>query len=207
MFVFCKASNPSESCKPVQSDHQSSMMPQHDSFISALHYTLSKSRGDPPADLGTTIEQQVYDYLTNLCEDKPVQRVRTDYDPKLDVREKLFPAPRQKTNWESFMRPYIFNPAKFTMVQEDVKKKVEQLQFHPDPSTGKAVPHNDPVKVKELLKLIHMNRKGSQGEMGSPEAMEDTCALKRKVYLDGHEESSKRHRNQSTAEEGEESLV
>ncbi|XP_056303591.1 LOW QUALITY PROTEIN: protein TASOR, partial [Danio aesculapii] len=197
------SSNPSESCNPVSSDFQSSMMPQHDSFISALHYSLSKSRSDPPAELGTTIEHQVYDYLTNLCEGKPVQRIRTDYDPKLDVREKLFPAPRQKNNWESFMRPYIFNPAKFTMVQENMKKKVEQLQFQPDQSTRKAASQNDPVKVKELLKLIQMNRKGSQGETGSPEAMEGTCTLKRKVDLDDHEESSKRHRNQSTAEEGE----
>lgn len=197
------SSNPSESCKPVSSDHHSSMMPQHDSFISALHSSLSKSRSDPPAELGTTVEQQVYDYLTNLREGKPVQRIRTDYDPKLDVREKLFPAPRQKTNWESFMRPYIFNPAKYTMVQENVKKKVEELQFPSEPSTRKAASQNDPVKVKELLKLIQMNRKGSQGDTAGPEAVEDTCTLKRKVDLDDHEESSKRHRNQSTAEEGE----
>lgn len=175
-------------------------MPQHDLFISALHYTLSKARSDPPADLSATIEQQVYDYLTNLHEGKPIQRIRTDYDPKLDVREKLFPAPRQKTNWEAFMRPYIYNPAVFAMVLENVKKKVEEFQVQTNLSAEKAPPHDNPEKVKELLKLIQLNKKSSKGKAGGPEAMEDTYALKRKVDLDALEGSSKRQRNEEFRE-------
>ncbi|KAL0161797.1 hypothetical protein M9458_045522, partial [Cirrhinus mrigala] len=159
---------------PVLSEHHSPIMPQHDSFISALHYALNKARGEPPADLSAAIEQQVYDYLTNLREGKPLQRIRTDYDPKLDVREKLFPAPRQKTNWESFMRPYIYKPVVFTMLLENVKKKT-------DVSAGKTAPHNDPEKVKELLKLIQLNKKNSKGKAGDSEATEDAYTLKRKV--------------------------
>ncbi|XP_048032203.1 protein TASOR isoform X1 [Megalobrama amblycephala] len=187
-------------CKPVSSDHWGPIMPQHDLFISALHYTLSKARSDPPADLSATIEQQVYDYLTNHHEGKPIQRIRTDYDPKLDVREKLFPAPRQKTNWEAFMRPYIYNPAMFAMVLENVKKKVEEFQVQTNLSAEKAPPHDNPEKVKELLKLIQLNKKSSKGKAGSPEAMEDTYALKRKVDLDALEGSSKRQRNQPNEE-------
>uniref|UniRef100_A0A8C1PA78 Transcription activation suppressor a n=1 Tax=Cyprinus carpio TaxID=7962 RepID=A0A8C1PA78_CYPCA len=200
------SSNPSETCRPVSSEHHSPIMPQHDLFISALHYALSKSRGDPPADLSTAIEQQVYDYLTNLREGQSTQRIRTDYDPKLDVREKLFPAPRQKTNWESFVRPYIYKPAMFTMLLESVKKKVEELRDQTIVSAQKAAPHNDPVKIKELLKLIQLNKKSSKGKPGDPEATEDTYTLKRKVDLDGHEGSSKRQRNQPNKElrEGEE---
>uniref|UniRef100_A0A8C1TNA6 Transcription activation suppressor a n=1 Tax=Cyprinus carpio TaxID=7962 RepID=A0A8C1TNA6_CYPCA len=201
-----KTSNPSETCRPVSSEHHSPIMPQHDLFISALHYALSKSRGDPPADLSTAIEQQVYDYLTNLREGQSTQRIRTDYDPKLDVREKLFPAPRQKTNWESFVRPYIYKPAMFTMLLESVKKKVEELRDQTIVSAQKAAPHNDPVKIKELLKLIQLNKKSSKGKPGDPEATEDTYTLKRKVDLDAHEGSSKRQRNQPNKElrEGEE---
>uniref|UniRef100_A0A671K3I8 Protein TASOR-like n=1 Tax=Sinocyclocheilus anshuiensis TaxID=1608454 RepID=A0A671K3I8_9TELE len=190
------ASNPSESCRPVSSEHHSPIMPQHDSFISALHYALNKARGDPPADLSATIEQQVYDYLTNLREGQSPQRIRTDYDPKLDVRDKLFPAPRQKTNWESFVRPYIYKPTMFTMLLENVKKKVEELHVQ----TERAAPHNDPVKVKELLKLIQLNKKSSKGKAGDPEASGDTYTLKRKVDLDAHEGSSKRQRNQPNEE-------
>ncbi|XP_067272436.1 protein TASOR isoform X2 [Pseudorasbora parva] len=173
-------------CKPVSSENP--IMPQHDSFISALHFTLREARSDPPADPRTAIEQQVYDYLTNLREGKPIQRIRTDYDPKLDVRERLFPAPRQKTNWEAFMRPYIYNPAVFTMVLENVKKKVEELRVQ---SAEKATPRDNPERVKELLELIQLNKKSSQGK-----AEEDISALKRKMDLNAHEGSSKRQRNQ-----------
>uniref|UniRef100_A0A8C2CYQ8 Transcription activation suppressor a n=1 Tax=Cyprinus carpio TaxID=7962 RepID=A0A8C2CYQ8_CYPCA len=195
-------SNPSESCRPVLSEHHSPIMPQHDCFVSALHCALSKARGEPPADLSAAVEQQVYDYLTNLREGKPLQRIRTDYDPKLDAREKLFPAPRQKTNWESFVRPYIYKPAVFTMLLESVKKKVEELRVQ----TERAATHNDPDKVQELLKLIQRNKKSSKGQEGDPELAEDACTLKRKLDLDAHEGSSKRQRNQPNAElrEGEE---
>uniref|UniRef100_A0A8C1PZ06 Transcription activation suppressor a n=1 Tax=Cyprinus carpio TaxID=7962 RepID=A0A8C1PZ06_CYPCA len=195
-------SNPSESCRPVLSEHHSPIMPQHDCFVSALHCALSKARGEPPADLSAAVEQQVYDYLTNLREGKPLQRIRTDYDPKLDAREKLFPAPRQKTNWESFVRPYIYKPAVFTMLLESVKKKVEELRVQ----TERAATHNDPDKVQELLKLIQRNKKSSKGQEGDSELVEDACTLKRKLDLDAHEGSSKRQRSQPNAElrEGEE---
>ncbi|XP_042604773.1 protein TASOR-like isoform X2 [Cyprinus carpio] len=190
------ASNPSESCRPVSSEHHSPIMPQHDCFVSALHCALSKARGEPPADLSAAVEQQVYDYLTNLREGKPLQRIRTDYDPKLDAREKLFPAPRQKTNWESFVRPYIYKPAVFTMLLESVKKKVEELRVQ----TERAATHNDPDKVQELLKLIQRNKKSSKGQEGDSELVEDACTLKRKLDLDAHEGSSKRQRSQPNAE-------
>ncbi len=99
------------------------------------------------------------------------------------------------------MRPYIHKPAVFTMLLESVKKKVEELRVQ----TEKAAPHSDPEKVKELLKLIQLN-KSSKGKAGDAEAAEDTYTLKRKVDLDAHEGSSKRQRNQPSQElrEGEE---
>ncbi|XP_051977651.1 protein TASOR isoform X2 [Xyrauchen texanus] len=189
-------SNHSEIYDPPASEPP--VMPQHDMFISALHYALSKARGDPPTDPSATVEQQVYDYLTSLREGKPLQRLRTDYDPKLDVREKLFPAPRQKSNWENFMRPYIFNPTVFTMLLERVKQKVEELQVQNNPSAEQTDPPSDPEKVKELLKLIQVNKRNSKGTLSgaeSPDVVEDTCMLKRKLELDAPEGNSKRQRN------------
>ncbi|XP_051550354.1 protein TASOR isoform X2 [Myxocyprinus asiaticus] len=196
--VLKSSSNRSEIYDPPSLEPRDPVMPQHDTFISALHYALSKARGDPPTDLSATVEQQVYDYLTNLHEGKPLQRLRTDYDSKLDVREKLFPAPRQKSNWESFMRPYIFNPTAFTMLLERVKQKVEELQVQKDLSTEQTDPPSDPEKVKELLKLIQINKRNSKGTLSgaeSPDVVEDSCMLKRKLELDAPEGNSKRQRN------------
>ncbi|XP_051549633.1 protein TASOR-like isoform X2 [Myxocyprinus asiaticus] len=190
--------------EPLSSEPCNPVMPQHAMFISALHYALSKARSDPPTDPSAAIEQQVYDYLINLREGKPSQRLRTDYDPKLDMKEKLFPAPRQKSNWESFMRLYIYNPTAFTMLLERVKQKVEELQVQNDPSTEQTDPHSDPKKVKELLKLIQLNKRNSKGTLfgaGSPNVVEDTCTLKRKVELGTPEGSSKRQRNKPFNEE------
>uniref|UniRef100_A0A671KRG6 Protein TASOR-like n=1 Tax=Sinocyclocheilus anshuiensis TaxID=1608454 RepID=A0A671KRG6_9TELE len=108
------------------------------------------------------------------------------------ILEKLFPAPRQKTNWESFVRPYIYKPAVFTMLLESVKEKVEELRGQPEG----AAPHNDPGKVQELLKLIQRNKKSSKGEEGDPEPAEDSCTLKRKLDLDAHEGNLRKNKTQ-----------
>lgn len=162
---------------------------------------MSKARSNPPADPSAAVEQYIFDYLQNLQEGKVLQRIRTDYDPTLDTREKLFPAPKKKSNWESFMRPYIYNPTVFTMILEKVKKKVEELQVQTELNTVPSDPHNDPEKVKELLKLIQLKRhsKGNVScadETESPATVEDSCMLKRKMELDAHEGNSKRQRNQ-----------
>ncbi|XP_057181536.1 protein TASOR isoform X2 [Triplophysa rosa] len=195
------STNLPDACRPLSSVLCDPIIPQHDSFISALHYALSKSRSNPPADPSTVVEQHIYDYLKNLQEGKVLQRIRTDYKTTLDIRETVFPAPKKKSNWESFMRPYIYNPAMFTMILERVKKKVEELRVQTELSAVQSDPHNDPEKVKELLKLIQMKRNSkeklsSAGEIGSPAVVEDACVLKRKMEVDTHEGNSKRHRNQ-----------
>ncbi|TRZ00907.1 hypothetical protein DNTS_001090 [Danionella cerebrum] len=182
------SSNSPEWCIPVVSDADCSVVPKHVSFISALHHSLSQARADPPADLGATVELQLYHYLSNLHEGKPLANVKTGYDCKLDLKKKLFPAPRQKANWESFMRPYIFNPAAFTMLQERVATKVEELLVLHAPVLNRITPHDDPGRLTALLKE------------GSLETMGESYTLKRKMDLDNHDESSKRHRNLSSAE-------
>ncbi|KAA0712505.1 Protein TASOR [Triplophysa tibetana] len=197
--------NLSDTCTPPSSELCDPIIPQHDSFISALHYALSKAKSNPSADPSTAVEQHIYDYLKNLQEGKVLQRICTDYKTTLDIRETVFPAPKKKTNWESFLQPYIYNPAMFTMILERVKKKVEELRVQTELSAVQSEPHNDPEKVKELFKLIQMKRHlkeklSSAGEIGSPAVspavVEDVCVLKRKIEVDAHEGNSKRHRNQ-----------
>ncbi|XDV21846.1 hypothetical protein PO909_026866, partial [Leuciscus waleckii] len=175
-------------CRPVSSERWGPVMPQHESFVSALHSALSKARADPPADPSACVQQTVCEYLTNLRLGKPVQRVRTDYDPKLDVREKLFPAPRQKTSWEPFLRPYIYSPGLFTLAHGSLKTAVEELG-----RAGSA--QENPERVKELLELIQLNKKSSQGSAGAPEAPE-----KRKGEPHAPEGPAKRQRNKPSGE-------
>ncbi|XP_077088075.1 protein TASOR [Siphateles boraxobius] len=170
--------SPSAPCRPVSSERWGPIMPQHDSFVSALHLALSKARADPPADPSACVQQTVCEYLTDLRMGKPVQRVRTDYDPKLDVREKLFPAPRQKSNLEPFLRPYIHSPGLFTLAHRRLKEAVEELRSAASPE-----------RVQELLELIQLKR-SSQGSAGAPEAPE-----KRKGDHHAPEGAAKRQRN------------
>lgn len=172
----------------MSSERWGPVMPQHESFVSALHSALSKARSDSPADPSACVQQTVCEYLTNLRLGKPVQRVRTDYDPKLDVREKLFPAPRQKTSWEPFLRPYIYSPGLFTLAHGSLKTAVEEL--------GSA--QENPERVKDLLELIQLNKKSSQGSAGAPEATE-----KRKGEPHTPEGPAKRQRNKPSGELGE----
>lgn len=106
-----------------------------------------------------------------------------DYDIKLDDREKLFPAPRQRFNWEGYVHSYLYNSGVYTMPVVNAKKIVEMFrcipESRPDPETmdaGEA--HGDPEGMTELLKnLLQMNkRKEAKQKM-----LLDAHGLKRKL--------------------------
>uniref|UniRef100_A0A3B4EP80 DUF3715 domain-containing protein n=1 Tax=Pygocentrus nattereri TaxID=42514 RepID=A0A3B4EP80_PYGNA len=177
---------------------QDPIMPHLDSFIPAFHYALGKVRCNPPANLGAGVEQQVHDYLSSIREGKLIQRVRLDYDHKLDEREKLFPAPRQKYNWENYVRSYFYNPHLFTMPVENAKKMVEELRCVPESSTDSETAdgievHSDPERLKELLKLIQIKKNLAAKQKGneSDEGASDTHGLKRKSEDEANETSPK----------------
>uniref|UniRef100_A0A4W4FAB1 Transcription activation suppressor a n=1 Tax=Electrophorus electricus TaxID=8005 RepID=A0A4W4FAB1_ELEEL len=152
---------PHSTCQPLMPLPQDPAMPRLGCFIPAFHYALNKVRANPPAILSAGVEQQAYDYLSSLREGKLVQRARLDYDHKLDEREKLFPAPRQKYNWESYVRSYFYAPGMFTMPVEKAKNMVDLLWCPPEAcmeiQDGNEAPA-DPERLKELLKLIQMNK-------------------------------------------------
>ncbi|KAG9260194.1 protein TASOR, partial [Astyanax mexicanus] len=179
---------------------QDPVMPHLDSFIPAFHYALSKVRSNPPSNLGSGVEQQAHDYLSSLREGKLVHRVRLDYDHKLDEREKLFPAPRQKYNWENYVRSYFFSPHLFTMPVEKAKNMVETLRYIPPESSsdmeakGGIEPHQDPEKLKQLLKLIQLSKDqkvAKKKESDSEEGASESHGLKRKIEDEENELSPK----------------
>ncbi|XP_072522186.1 protein TASOR [Salminus brasiliensis] len=197
----------STSLLPVPQDP---IMPHLDNFIPAFHYALSKVRCNPPSNLGAGVEQQAHDYLSSIREGKLVHRVRLDYDHKLDEREKLFPAPRQKYNWENYVRSYFYSPQLFTMPVEKAKNMMEMLRCVPESSTdletmGGAEAHRDPERLKQLLKLIQISKdqKAKQKESMLEEAASDGHGLKRKFEDEANEISPKKTALLNNGEPGE----
>ncbi|XP_060713890.1 protein TASOR isoform X1 [Tachysurus vachellii] len=160
---------------------QDSEMPWLNSFIPAYHYALSKVRCNPPANLSAGVEQQAHDYLSSLHESKPMQRVRIDYDSKLDDREKLFPAPRQRFNWEGYIHSYFYNPGLFTMPLVNTKKMVEMFRFVPES-------RSDP-ETTDATKAHSNNRKETKQKV-----LQDAHGLKRKLEEEEQNRSAKSSR-------------
>lgn len=158
-------------------------MPHLNSFIPAYHYALSKVRCNPQANVSAGVEQHAHEYLSNLQESKPIQRVRLDYDSKLDDREKLFPAPRQRFKWEGYIDTYFYSPGLYTMPAEKAKNLVEMFRCVPECSTAPETTDPDEALgdlegIHKLLKLMHMNKIKEAKQKKVPL---DTQVLKRKV--------------------------
>ncbi|XP_058230275.1 protein TASOR isoform X2 [Hemibagrus wyckioides] len=178
---------------PLTPVPQDPVMPRLNSFIPAYHYALSKVRCNPPANLSAGVEQQAHEYLNSLHESKPIQRVRMDYDIKLDDREKLFPAPRQRFNWEGYIHSYLYNSGVYTMPVVNAKKMVEMFrcvpEFRPDPETTDASEaHGDPEGMTELLKnLLEVNKR----KEAKQKTLLDAHGLKRKLEEEEQNSSAK----------------
>ncbi|XP_030633115.1 protein TASOR [Chanos chanos] len=207
LFIFPEARDvsrfsfkPRATAKPLLSVPQDLVMTDLDTFIPALHYALCKVRCNPPGDLSVGVEQQAHDYLSSRREGKPLQRIRVEYDHKLDEREKLFPAPRQRLKWESYLHSYFYGPKYFMMPVQKAKDLVEKFRCVPEPSpvtesenlddpTSAArrngqhhvQAHEDPERLKELLKLIQMSKKKERAKQAVKDQEGTTQTLKRKL--------------------------
>lgn len=168
-------------------------MPHLNSFLPAYHYALSKVRCNPPPNLSAGVEQLVHEYLSSLQESKPIQRVRLDYDVKLDDREKVFPAPRQKFNWEGYVRSYFFSPGLYTLPVQKAKNITEKFRCVPEYSTDPETvdsteDHGKPEGTNKGSKLLHTNK---TKEAKLKEVRLDTHGLKRKSEEDAQNVSAK----------------
>ncbi|KAM9444561.1 protein TASOR isoform 2-T2 [Clarias gariepinus] len=178
---------------PLTQVPQDTVMPQLNSFLPAYHYALSKVRCNPPPNLSAGVEQLVHEYLSSLQESKPIQRVRLDYDVKLDDREKVFPAPRQKFNWEGYVRSYFFSPGLFTLPVQKAKNITEKFRCVPEYSTDpetvdSSEDHGKPEGTNKGSKLLHTNK---TKEAKLNEVRLDTHGLKRKSEEDAQNVSAK----------------
>ncbi|XP_041945915.1 protein TASOR isoform X1 [Alosa sapidissima] len=186
---------------------QSPILPQLDTFIPALHFALNKVRGtpqaNPPANPSTAVTQQVCDYLSGQREGKLLPRVHLDYDIKLDDRERLFPAPRNKLNLEAYLHSYICCPNLYYIpvsnAQDMMDSPLKPLECHTASSQESAAEGSgsngpgvdeDPEKVKQLLKLIQAQKQqAGKGLEASP-----ALTLKRKCEEEAAETGGKHAR-------------
>lgn len=155
IFHIHIAPQPQTPCSPLTPGPQDPVIPHLNSFIPAYHYALSKVRCNPPVNLSAGVEQQAHEYLIGLCESRPIQRVRLDYDIKLDDREKLFAAPKQRFNWESYIKSYFYSPGPYTMPVEKAKNLVEMFRGVPESSTDPETTDKAEAKQKEVLPDTH----------------------------------------------------
>ncbi|KAG7478149.1 hypothetical protein MATL_G00077410 [Megalops atlanticus] len=201
--------------EPLLPESQNPVMPHLDTFIPALHYALMKVRANPPADLGAGVERQARDYLSGRDDGKVRLYYMNEYKQNLDEREKLHPAPKQKHNLEGYLRSYIYRPNAYLLAVVQAKEMVESLRRPPEyspvsdwegsdnqpadlkhgglQSNGAhgaqlSQADNDPEKMRELLKLIHMwkrnegeARQGAEGREGLEEGVWEARGLKRKL--------------------------
>ncbi|KAF5899220.1 protein TASOR [Clarias magur] len=178
---------------PLTPVPQDTVMPHLNSFLPAYHYALSKVRCNTPPNLSAGVEQQAHEYFNSLHESKPIQRVRLDYDVKLDDREKVFPAPRQRFHWEGYIRSYFFNPGLYTMPVQKAKNIIEKFGCVPESSTDPGTvdsseDHGDPEGTNKDLKLLQTNK---TKEAMLKEMRLDTHGLKRKLEEDAQNVSAK----------------
>lgn len=115
--------------------------------------------------------------------------MHVNYDQKLDDRERLFPAPRNKLNLEAYLHSYIYCPnlycipvAKVEAVMDSAQNSLEcctastqELAAEGSGSNGPGV-DKDPEKVQQLLKLIQIQKQQAGKALEASPAL----SLKRK---------------------------
>lgn len=202
-------STPSPSLVP-----QSPISPHLDPFIPALHFALNKVRGSPqtspPPNPSVAVTEHIANYLSGQREGKLLPRVNISYDQKLDERERLFPAPRNKLNLEAYLRSYIYCPnlycipvAKAESMTESSQNSSEcctasnqELAAEGSGSNGPEV-DKDPERVQQLLKLIQIQKQ----QAGKALEASPAPSLKRKCE-GGEAEAGGKHARKSELNNG-----
>ncbi|XP_075996355.1 protein TASOR [Genypterus blacodes] len=177
------------------------VMPRLSLFLPALHHALVKARANPPAEMSTSVERQAQEYLSGLTDSKVLQYPMSEYDSKLDERDKLFPAPKhQRANTESYLRSYLYSPALYLLAVARAKQMVERHCGPEEPrdkgrmpwrSWGKQMESKaNAQKTQRLIDLLLTCKRNAENEVSREEAV-----------TGGHEATGRKRRlEQETAQ-------
>ncbi|XP_053152263.1 protein TASOR isoform X2 [Hemicordylus capensis] len=148
------------------------VMPEFTKFIQSLHYAYNHSRKDPKSDLNTAVEKYISQYLKDYSKYK--EFFLYPYKSSLDDKRFLYIAPKNKSNFDSALRAYIFGSEAYQIPVSKAKKIMEgnrkSQQFSP------VSDYEAPEEESDYMKRKAGKRNGSKCE---------TLASKRKPFHPG----------------------
>ncbi|KAF7656332.1 hypothetical protein LDENG_00042900 [Lucifuga dentata] len=220
LFVFPKSRDLAKSisrCNSSSHNASESLRSGHrvmsclNHFLPALHHALVKARANPTTELSASVERHARDYLSGLNDGTVLQYPMSEYDTKLDERDKLFSAPKlHRANMDSYLRSYLYSPTLYLLAVAKAKQMVEvhcgpeELQDRKPRRSwgeqmegrGKEPKEANTQKVQELINFIlnckrnaekEMNReegvKGGHKAQGKKRRMEQEMAQRTLKYL------------------------
>ncbi|XP_032996838.1 protein TASOR [Lacerta agilis] len=113
--------NEQKNAKTLLTQEAHVVMPEFTRFIQSLHYGYIHSRKDPKADLNTSVEKHINDYLKRNSKFNK-EFILYNYSTTLDEKKHLYPAPKNKSNIESALRNYIFGSETYQISVSKAKK-------------------------------------------------------------------------------------
>lgn len=164
------------------------IIPEQATFISALHCAIVKSQTDTSANFNIVVEKHAHIYLKERAEGsfKHKDYVIRNYNQKLDLRKKLFVAPKDRTRILPSLNSYIHGSEAYTLPVGRAKELIVEnrrvQQFSPvsdyepieddhnlSTNTPREVAHEglpdhanyDQDRLKGLINLIHMKKNAS----------------------------------------------
>ncbi|KPP75736.1 protein FAM208A-like [Scleropages formosus] len=184
----------------LRPDARNPIIPHLKTFLPALHYALCTLRASHPADPGAEVEREARAYMIG-CSNKTHQSFHlAEYKENCKVQKKVYSYSRMNHDVEGSLHSYFYNP-KFYQLAVAVAKEIVDVVPPPvcDTSmldvraseirlfsrdgarTRQPQPMNDPGKMKELLKLIHLRKRNVAEEEGERNLVGDCGDRKRKA--------------------------
>nr|XP_046240860.1 uncharacterized protein tasora isoform X2 [Scatophagus argus] len=171
LFVFPESRDVTRSTsRPVSSFHDTSEssasggkeMSWLSKFIPALHHALVKARANAPPELSASVERQAREYFIGLNDSKLRQYPMGKYEPKLDERGKLFPAPKHhRVNMEGYLRSYLYSPALYLLSVARARLMVE-THCGPDDPQGARLSESCGRQTEAAGNEVTSNASGGQ---------------------------------------------
>lgn len=129
VFIF-NAVRSLEQKHPNSSEHQEThvVMPELTRFIQSLHYAYLHSRKDSKSDLNAVVEKYVHDYLKQYS--KYREFFLNSYKLNLDDKKAVYPAPKNKSHFDTCLRAYIYGCQAYQIPVSKAKKLIEGNRKH-----------------------------------------------------------------------------
>ncbi|XP_038135626.1 protein TASOR isoform X2 [Cyprinodon tularosa] len=145
-------SSSSQQCVPSPA----SVMPRLSQFVPALHYSLVKSRANPPLKLSAGVELQTQEYLSGVTHGSVQRFPMAEYDSVLDDEPKPCP-PHLRANSDGYLRSYMSNPSVY-LLSVAIARQLVETHCGPEQTLDKASTKEDGLREPEGPKTQKMQQ-------------------------------------------------